>query len=260
MPQIFKFGLKYIYALVSSLYLFTLGVFVRKHRGLISRIFDHFDWRSRPVKLLPMMTWDDLQCSDDSIELIKPQPADGNISLLETAVITKLIKTYQPQSIFEFGTYDGRTTLHMAANAAENCQIHTLDLPPQETQETQFDLSPVERKYAEKSVVGKYYKNSSYANKIKQLLGDSATFDFKPYENSADFIFIDASHVYDYVKNDSMQALKLLRNGKGIILWHDYTLWWDGVVQALQELYHKDERFKDLKYIEGTTLAYLHLS
>ena len=80
------------------------------------------------------------------------------------------------------------------------------------------------------------------------------------YENQMDFIFIDASHTYDYVKHDSQTALKLLRNGKGTILWHDYTPWWDGVVHALNELYQQNPQFKDLKRIENTTLAYLSIT
>ena len=40
-----------------------------------------------------------------------------------------------------------------------------------------------------------------------------------------DFIFVDGSHSYDYVLNDSRKALSLLRGGKGIILWHDYPGW-----------------------------------
>jgi hypothetical protein len=93
--------------------------------------------------------------------------------------------------------------------------------------------------------------------KICQLYGDSATFDFTPFFGM-DFIFIDGSHSYEYVLNDSRKAIQLLREGKGVILWHDYaTEWWEGVTKALNDLYLNDSEFKDLKWIAGTSLVYL---
>jgi hypothetical protein len=50
----------------------------------------------------------------------------------------------------------------------------------------------------------------------------------------------------------------MARPGRGIIFWHDYSLW-DGVTRALNELYQSDDRFRGLKWIEGTTLAMLEV-
>ena len=71
-----------------------------------------------------------------------------------------------------------------------------------------------------------------------------------------DFIFVDGSHAYDYVMNDSMIALKLLKEGKGVILWHDY-IGWVGVRKALSKLYERGGVFKDMKHIKGTSLVCL---
>jgi len=49
--------------------------------------------------------------------------------------------------------------------------------------------------------------------------------------------------------------MKLLRNGKGIIIWHDYG--WNEVVQALNEFYHEDTRFANLISIAGTSFAFI---
>ena len=68
-----------------------------------------------------------------------------------------------------------------------------------------------------------------------------------------DFVFVDASHAYEYVLNDSRIALNLLRQGKGIILWHDYNRpeWWPGVLKALNRLYTGSPAFSRLRQIEG---------
>ena len=71
-----------------------------------------------------------------------------------------------------------------------------------------------------------------------------------------DFIFVDGSHSYEYVLNDSDKARKLLRDGRGVIVWHDYGDW-DGVTKALNELYSAGGDFKGVKHISGTPLACL---
>jgi hypothetical protein len=57
------------------------------------------------------------------------------------------------------------------------------------------------------------------------------------------------------VRNDSRIALRLLREGRGIILWHDYESWYD-VTRALNELYRTPEG-ADLRRIQGTSLVYV---
>jgi hypothetical protein len=50
-------------------------------------------------------------------------------------------------------------------------------------------------------------------------------------------VFVDASHAYSYVVNDTRLALALVRPG-GIVLWHDYVspAHCYGVWRALNEL------------------------
>ena len=61
----------------------------------------------------------------------------------------------------------------------------------------------------------------------------------------------------NYVYNDTEVALKLMRDGKGIIMWHDYG--WREVVQALNEIYTENEVLKNAKNIENTSLVFLKL-
>ena len=100
------------------------------------------------------------------------------------------------------------------------------------------------------------FANSPYRKKIVQLWGDSATFDFSPYYQKADLVFVDGSHTYEYVHNDSKVALALLRPETGLIVWHDYDWGYGGAAKALEELSRTPE-YSGLKHIEGTCLAYM---
>jgi hypothetical protein len=58
------------------------------------------------------------------------------------------------------------------------------------------------------------------------------------------------------VINDSLHAMRMLRDGKGVIVWHDYSRW-DGVTRALNQLRRLEPFFAELSWIDGTTLAVL---
>jgi hypothetical protein len=73
-----------------------------------------------------------------------------------------------------------------------------------------------------------------YADRVVQLRGDSATFDWSSHRGRAGLVFVDGSHAYDYAWKDSETATRLVKPG-GIVLWHDDGVW-PGVTQALEEL------------------------
>lgn len=88
-------------------------------------------------------------------------------------------------------------------------------------------------------------------NRIRQLLGDSATFDYAPYEKSCSLIFVDGSHSYEYALSDTLAARRMVEPG-GIIVWHDYGIW-GGVTQALEEIESREQM--GLSNIRGTSLV-----
>ena len=63
---------------------------------------------------------------------------------------------------------------------------------------------------------------SQYANRVTQLLGDSAEFDWDEF-SPFDFILIDGCHTYEYAVADTRNALRVVRPG-GVIVWHDYGM------------------------------------
>jgi hypothetical protein len=100
---------------------------------------------------------------------------------METHFLSTLVKELNPKTIFEIGTYNGFTTLHLAVNSPQSCQIFTLDLPPD------YDVTKVGTssyddllviKLSQKTINQRFYKKHPLENKITELYGDSATFDF----------------------------------------------------------------------------------
>lgn len=149
----------------------------------------------------------------------------GNISVEEVCKIALITKFLKPEKIFEFGTYNGMTTLQLALNAPGNCKIYTLDLPDNIT--PQIPLNKID------TLVAKHFKDkfrtktgSYFANRkditIIQILQDSATFDPSPFKHSIDLVFIDAAHDYKNKKKDSENAFFMLKKG-GVIIWHNYA-------------------------------------
>ena len=57
-----------------------------------------------------------------------PESVDGNVTDRELVDICRIVKNREPARVFEFGTFDGRTTL-TAVNAGTDATIYTLDLP-----------------------------------------------------------------------------------------------------------------------------------
>lgn len=65
------------------------------------------------------------------------------------------------------------------------------------------------------------FENCKAASKITCLFGDSATFNFSSFYEKVDFFFIDGAHSYEYVRSDTLNALKCCHQGS-VIAWHDF--------------------------------------
>jgi predicted O-methyltransferase YrrM len=214
--------------------------------------------------MLPQVEWSELIPPNLRVAVReKDTGVDGNISAFELEIISKLVKLTRPRVLFEIGTFDGRTTLNLAAHSRPGARVYTLDLPRAGIDEAGLPLASHDRKYINKPQSGLRFRGTDVEHKITQLYGDSAAFDFRPYHAGVDFLFIDGSHSYHYVLNDSRRALEMVR-GRGVILWHDYVssgyVYWPGLVRALDELHASDPAFRGLKHIQGTALAVLQIS
>jgi len=212
---------------------------------------DNLAWFASKEKKLPTTTLDALfpGIRSLSFELMGAVPRlPGNLTPQELCVAAMVCRRLRARRIFEFGTYNGRTTLNLALNMPPDGQVFTLDLP--QPGQTQFSTDRQDDKLQLGDASGGYYRQSPVSSRVQQLWSDSAVFDESPFAKSMDLVFVDASHTYEYVRNDTTKALAMLREG-GAILWHDYCVWYPGVVRCLHEL----QRHHKIWHIEGTLLA-----
>lgn len=171
----------------------------------------------------------------------------GGISFKEAIFLGSLATSLSCQNIFEIGTFKGVTTYYLMSCISG--KIYTLDLPA-EPMNTTLDVENAEKAFIGTKDDERFWVGKPGAERIVSLRGDSATFDYSPYEGKMDFVFIDASHAYEYVKSDSLNALKMIHDD-GVIVWHDYAPCWPGSVRALNELSSEIE----LRHIKGTSLV-----
>jgi predicted O-methyltransferase YrrM len=73
---------------------------------------------------------------------------------------------------------------------------------------------------------------SSLSSVINPIRMDSVSASKTYEDNSIDFVFIDANHQYDYVKNDIQSWFPKLKVG-GVMAGHDYNTGWADVDKAV---------------------------
>lgn len=249
-PRILRSVIRYAYAVGATGYALTLGMRTPQGRSYIDRMATDFGSKQRLKPKLPTVAIGELTSDLTEVSLREPMARDGNVSLLELLVLSRLVRERAPRTIFEIGTFDGRTTLNLAANAPEGATVHTLDLPASPA--PALELHRWDRQFVRDDLSGIRLKGSDVESRVHRHRGDSATFDFAPYPSQ--LVFVDGAHSYEYVLSDSRRALAMLDGGRGTILWHDYGSW-PGVTQALDELQAGDPEFAGLRSIEGTTLV-----
>ena len=160
-----------------------------------------------------------------------------------------------PRVVFEIGTLDGHTALHLALNIADDAVVYTLDLPTERTAaNTTLPTTVTDRAQIERRTEGRDYlfADSSVEHKITCLIGDSANFDFSPYYGIVDLFFVDGAHSYDYVRSDTLNALRCCHPGS-VVAWHDFgRRGVNGVSRWLLELAHAISMYA----IPGGSLAF----
>ena len=184
-----------------------------------------------------------------SVQVLPLKSLDHNCTEFELLALGALAKQTRCRNIFEIGTYDGRSTRTLAANSSENGLVTTLNLPPGKGENDSGVLN-VDALLNLKVQSGYRFLATLEETKIRQIYGDSATYDFESYRGAYDLVFIDGSHSEAYVEKDTHTALLLLRSSGGLIVWHDATRY--GVVTYL----HRNIRKKNwpLKWVQDSSL------
>lgn len=181
---------------------------------------------------------------NDSTKIVYDAQTPYNLSWSELVILSQMVVSLKPLCIFEIGTFNGRTTLHLALNSPASATVITVDLG-----EGGFDFGG-DTSYFKPTKVGSCFHNNAVAErKITQVIGDSHTLDFSRWKNSVDFIFIDGDHSYNGVLKDSELAFSLIRRG-GVILWHDYLM----INDVTNAITHLSKKYP-LCRVAGTSLV-----
>jgi predicted O-methyltransferase YrrM len=141
-----------------------------------------------------------------------------------------LVKTHDNANFVEVGSWQGKSASFMAVeiiNQNKNIKLHCVDTWEGSIEHANDDIIKNQLLY------DTFLKNiepvKSVINPIKMSSRDAArTFD----DNSLDFVFIDAAHDYESVREDIYAWFPKLTPG-GILAGHDKT--WPGVVKAVNE-------------------------
>lgn len=222
-------------------------------RGEIGRILDAeieerllFFMDSPPETLLPQRCLDEIFGADSEPgPLPADAPDESELPERERRAVARIVSALKPATVFEIGTYRGRTTCLLAA-CSPAATVHTLDLPPDKMREGGCFIK------SDPTLIGsRFPETSGIRSRIIQHFGDSRQFDFVPFYRQMDLVFVDASHAYEAVLQDSRSAFRMVREG-GVVLWDDYhPVHGPGVMKALAELGVE----KSIFWIKGTRLA-----
>jgi predicted O-methyltransferase YrrM len=193
--------------------------------------------------------WEVLGASSELPIVICPTVADEwfrsvasySADLIGLCAIAQIIK---PKVIFEIGTYKGSGAIHLAANAPD-ATVYTLDLAPNEAPQLNTTI-------VDQAMMGTG-GFSDLGDRIHRLYGDSATFDFIPYHGRVDLFFIDGAHSYEYVRSDTIRALKCVHK-ESVIAWHDYGRYG---VNGVSRWLHEYGRGRRIYRVPGGSLAYM---
>ncbi len=161
------------------------------------------------------------EIESQAVEVGAIDPDTKHINHVDMLYVCAIARHVQARRIFEFGTYLGRTTFHLALGKDAK-GVLSLDLDPSAAYTKKMKIGRAVHAVHERGLQGYFFRNHECEHLINQLHGDSRTFDYSPYQGNIDFIFIDGGHTYDLISNDTDCALRMLSPG-GIIVWHDFA-------------------------------------
>jgi hypothetical protein len=142
------------------------------------------------------------------------------------------VENFDNAKFIEIGSWKGRSACFMGVeilNSKKNIDFYCVDTWSGSEEHKDMDIIKNDLLYDE------FLKNiepvSSVIKPIRKT-SKEASKDFP--DNFFDFIFIDAGHDYDSVKEDIDLWFPKLKN-RGIFAGHDYDVGWAGVVKAVDE-------------------------
>jgi len=186
------------------------------------------------------------------IPCVQEAVVEGYLDDHQRLVLAALARGLGCVTFFEIGTNRGRTAWTVARNNP-HIDVYTLDVPSRADVSAMalgLDSDDLEA-FRPGAVCGEAFRDTPEGRRITQLVGDSATFDFSPWQGAIDFVYVDGAHTYDYVRRDTDNALRML-SPTGTIAWDDYGSN-PGVYRLVNELAPSLDR--PVYHVFGTRMA-----
>ena len=177
---------------------------------------------------------------------------DGAMPTRDAIAMLAIATAANPKTVLEIGTFIGRTTALLAQNLPA-ATIHTIDLPPDFDPGTDPDtrLKKDDFHLISTRKVGICFRDTPIASRIVQHYGDTGSWDFGRAAG-AELFFIDGSHTYDYVRNDTERCRELC-GGRGTFIWHDCDSNHPAIARYLHEELRKGH---PIRRAAGTSAAF----
>jgi predicted O-methyltransferase YrrM len=230
-------------------------------RSYLSRclqLYDEYVGRglrsSNPVTFLEAQGWGALGATT-RVELPARLEDGGGTRLDELLLIAVVTRALAPRTVFEIGTFKGRTTSVFALNAP-HARILTLDLPPDEdavATAMKGDYIASDIDLVRSRTLASWVHALGLQDRVQQIHCDSLQFDPSPYLRSVDLGFIDGAHARKYVENDTAK-MALMMTDCSLVLWHDYG--GKGSFRGLSEYLEDIARQVPVYRVPGTSLAW----
>lgn len=166
----------------------------------------------------------------------------------ERIVLAMAVRRLDQAPCFEIGTAAGNTTVLLAGNT-EN-MVYTLDLPDSPEHNPSLVRLGSDDEVRSARSRAEFVRRYPSDN-IKELLGDSARFDYTEFEEKIGLFFVDGAHSFEYVQSDTFNACWCCRTD-GMIMWDDFTTSRD-VTEFIRWLRRQGPRIYGVK---GTKLAF----
>jgi hypothetical protein len=202
------------------------------------------------------------------LNVMIPTSSIGGLTLLESSILVTLSALTDASEFFEFGTYQGATSVLLAANSSKHSRITTLDLPRAEIESVPSSDDRGTRNLENSVEHDNYLRRNAGStgalhldraddalrSKVVRIYCDSRTLDpiGLGLENRFDFIFIDGGHDCQTVSSDTSNALKMAKHDS-VIVWHDYRSPVHGDVTSFVDRFGDDNA---VIHVEHTMLAF----
>ena len=140
----------------------------------------------------------------------------------EKLCLGMFLKLQDPDTIFEFGTYRGATTLLLFKNASERARIFSFDIPSDIDSSPSIDRSDfidLQANGLKDSFSREFIPRS---DRVRQIYADLTAVDWKRIRALPEpgFVFIDADHSYEGCLRDTRNILEWVGDD-AMVVWHD---------------------------------------